>query len=169
MSYYSTALRHFALTLYYIICVGHKGLNVGYKSVQQIASHKTSRIAALLRAFVKGQRAMAPTRRKLTRRWLITPRGDKETWSADTLAEWLRTAYAATDCLSPEGFRWTSHNLRKRGASAAHAILARLTDTRFAGGRGTTSNVFEAKYIDFTMHLSPVAWLFSVFFEGHPH
>ena len=71
--------------------------------------------------------------------------------SAGTLTGWIRTAYTPTECLPPEGFTWTSHNLRKGAASAAHAIGARLTDIRFAGGWATTSNVFQLKYIDFTM------------------
>ena len=95
-----------------------------------------------------------------SRRWSITPREEKEMWSADTLAEWLRAAYTADDWPPPEGFNKTSHSLRKEDASAVHAIGARLTDICFAGGWETTSNVLEAKYIDFTMHLSLDAWLF---------
>jgi hypothetical protein len=139
---------------------GHKGLNAGYRNVRQIAIREAPRIAALLRAFFKGQRSMGPAGDKLSRRWSITTREDKEVWSADTLTEWLRAAYTAADCLPPEGFSWTSHSLRKGAASAAHAIGARLTDIRFAGGWATTSNVLEAKYIDFTMQPSPAAWLF---------
>ena len=82
-------------------------------------------------------------------------------WFADTLTEWLRTAYTAAECLPLEGFSWTSDSLRKGAASKAHAIGARFTYIRFAGGWATTSNVLEAKYIDFTMHPSPaIAWLF---------
>ena len=139
---------------------GHKGLNAGYRNTRQIATHKAPRIAALLRAFFKGQRSMGPAREKLSRRWSITPREEREMWSADTLTEWLRAAYTAAECLPPEGFSWTSHSLRKGAASAAHAIGARLTDIRFAGGWATTSNVLEAKYIDFTMQPSPAARLF---------
>jgi hypothetical protein len=53
-----------------------------------------------------------------------------------------------------------SHSLRKGAASAAHAIGARLTDIRYAGGWSTNSTVLEAKYIDFTMQPSPAAWIF---------
>ena len=64
---------------------GYKGLNAGYMNVRHITSHEAPRITALLRAFLKEQRAMALTRGKLTRRWGITPRENKEMWSADTL------------------------------------------------------------------------------------
>ncbi len=47
---------------------GHKGLNAGYKNIRQIATHEVPRIAALLRAFFKGQRSLKPARKKLTRR-----------------------------------------------------------------------------------------------------
>jgi hypothetical protein len=60
----------------------------------------------------------------------------------------------------PEGFSWTSHNLRKGAASASNAIQVHLTDIRFAGGWATNSTVLEAKYIDFAMRPTPVAWIF---------
>jgi hypothetical protein len=138
----------------------YKGPNTGYRNIRQIPTLKPPRIAALLRAFFQGQRSMKPATDKPSNRWSITPREEKELRSADTLTEWLRTAYTAAQCLPPEGFNWTSHSLRKRAASAALAIGARLTDIRFAGGWATTSNVLEAKYIDFTMHPSPAARLF---------
>ena len=122
---------------------------------------RSPRIADLLRAFFKDKRSMGPAGEKLSRRRSITLQEEKEMWSADTLTEWLRAAYTAADSLPPEGLnRWTSHSLRKGAASAAHAIGARLTENRFAGGWATTSNVLEAEYIDFTMQPSPAAWLF---------
>jgi hypothetical protein len=139
---------------------GHKGLSAGYINVRQIAVLKAPRIAALPSAFFKGQRSMGPSGEKLSCRYSITPQEENEMWSADTLTEWLRAAYMATDSLPPEGFNWTSHNLRKGAASEAPAIGARLTDIRFAGGWATTSNVLEAKNIDFTMQPSPAARLF---------
>jgi len=63
-------------------------------------------------------------------------------------------------CLTPAGFYWTSHSLRKGAASAAYAIGARLTHIRYVGGWSTNSKVFEAKYIDFTMRPSLAAWIF---------
>ena len=149
---------------------GHKRLNAGYKNVRQIAVLKAPRITALLRAFFKGKRSMGPAGEKLSRRWSITPREEKEMlYFADTLTEWLRAAYTAADCLPPEGFSWTSHSLRKEAASVAHAIGARLTDIRFAGGWVTTSNVLEDKYIDFTTQPSPVARIvFGYLLKDHP-
>ena len=85
---------------------GHKGLNTGYINIRQIPTLKAPRIPALLRAFFRGQRSMRPAGDKPSRRWSITPREDKEMWSADTLTEWLRTAYTAAQCLPPEGFRY---------------------------------------------------------------
>ncbi len=60
----------------------------------------------------------------------------------------------------PEGFSWTSHNLRKGVASASNAIGARLTDIRYAGGWSTNSTVLEAKYINFAMLPTPATRLF---------
>ncbi len=137
-----------------------KGLMAGYKSVRQIASHEVPRIVALLGAFFKGQQLMAELRGNLTRRWSISLRKDKETWSALTLSKWLRIAYTSRASLPSKGFSLNSHNLRKGVASAAHAIVACLADIRFAGGWATTSNVLEAKYIDFTIQPSADARLF---------
>ena len=60
----------------------------------------------------------------------------------------------------PEGFTWTSHNLRKGSASVANAIGVHLTDIRYAGGWSTNSTVMEAKYIDFAMLPTTAARLF---------
>jgi hypothetical protein len=139
---------------------GRKGLNAGYRNVRQIATYEAPRIAALLRAFFKGQAAMSHPRGQLARRWSISPREDVEVWSALTLTDWLRAAFTAAGHLPPEGFSWTSHSLRKGAASAANAIGARLTDIRYQGGWATNSNVLEAKYIDFTMQPSEAARLF---------
>ncbi len=109
-------------------------------------------VAFFTRAEAMGQR---------TRRWAITLAEDRELWSADSLYGWLKAAYTAAKCLPPEGFAWTSHSLRKGAASDAHAIGARLTDIRYAGGWPTNSTVLEAKYIDFAMQPSPAAWIFS--------
>ncbi len=113
---------------------GRKGLNAGYKNIRQIASNEAPRIAALPRAFFEGQASMAHPRGRLARRWSITPRDDLEVCSALTLTDWLQTAYATAGNSPPEGFSWTSHNLRKGAASAANAIGARLTNIRYQGG-----------------------------------
>ena len=55
---------------------GRKGLNAGYNNVRQIATYEAPRIAALLRAFFKGQASMAHPRGQLARRWSISPRED---------------------------------------------------------------------------------------------
>ena len=60
--------------------------------------------------------------------------------------------YTASRCLPPEGFAWTSHNLRNGATSATYAIGARLIVIRYAGGWFTSSTVLEAKYMDFTIH-----------------
>ena len=72
----------------------------------------------------------------------------------------LELAYQSCGLSPPEGFSWLSHSLRKGAASAAHAILVPLTTIRFMGGGATTSNVLEAKYIDYAMRASPAAFLF---------
>ena len=81
-------------------------------------------------------------------------------WSALTLTEWPRVAFTIAGHLPSEGFSWTSHILRKGAASAANAIRARLTNIRYQGGWAMSSNVLEAKYIDFTMQPSAASRLF---------
>jgi len=90
-------------------------------------------------------------------------------WSSLTLTDWLHAAYTTAGHSSPEGFSWTSHNLRKGAASAANAIGARLTDIRYQGGWATNSNVLEAKYIEFTMKPFAAARLyFGYLCKGNP-
>jgi len=73
-------------------------------------------------------------------------------------------------CHPPEGFSWTSHNLRKGVAFAANAIGVRLTDIRYVGGWSTNSTVLEAKNIDFAMLPTPAARLFFGYVcKGAPH
>ena len=73
-------------------------------------------------------------------------------------------------CHPPEGFSWTTHNLRKGAASAANAIGVRLTDIRYVGGWSTNSTVLEAKYIDFAMLPTSAARLFFGYLcKGTPH
>ncbi len=94
------------------------------------------------------------------RHWALGPSEDTTLWSADTLFGWLRDACNAVECHPPDGFSWTSHNLRKGAASAANAIGARLTDIRYIGGWSTNSNVLTSKYIDFAMRPTPAAHVF---------
>ena len=135
---------------------GKKNLSEGHMNSRQVPCSEVPRVAALLAAFFTRQGTMGQRKR----RWSLSPAEDSELWSADTLSEWLVAAYTAAKRLPPEGFAWTSHSLRKGAASAAHAIGARLTDIRYAGGWSTNSTVLEAKYIDFTMQPSPAAWIF---------
>ncbi len=81
----------------------------------------------------------------------------------------------AHDCLHssfvppPAGLAWTSHSLRKGDVSAAYAIGARLANIRYAGGWSTNSTVLEAKYIHFTMRVSPAACIFfGYLYKGRP-
>ena len=60
----------------------------------------------------------------------------------------------------PPRFLWTSHNIRKRDASAAYVIKIPITDIRFAGGWSTNSTVKESKYIDFTMRPTHAVLMF---------
>jgi hypothetical protein len=61
---------------------------------------------------------------------------------------------------TPDGFSWTSHNLRRGAASAAYAIGARLMDIRHVSGWSTISSVLDAKYVNFMMQSSPKARMF---------
>ena len=110
----------------------------------------------MLAAFFTWAWAMGPR----TRRWALAPVEETKLWTTKNLSRWLTTAYTTARCLPPAGFAWTSHNIRKGAPSAAYAIGARLMDIRYAGGWSTSSTVLEAKYIDFTMRPSPVAWIF---------
>ena len=144
---------------------GHKGLNAGYRNIRQIPTL----IAALLRAFFQGQSSMGPAGDKQSRRWSITPREEREMWSADTLTELLRTAFTAAKCPPRARGLQLDLTLRKGAASTSHAIGVRLTDIRCAGGWATTSNVLETKYIDFTIDaaLPGCAIILRIPPEGH--
>ncbi len=107
---------------------------------------------------------------KLLRRWTLGPSEDLELWSADKLSGWLLHACNAVQCHPPEGFSRASHKIHEGAAAAAHAIGARLTDIRYAGGWSTNSNVLESKYIDFAMLPTPAARLFFGYLcKGAPH
>ena len=133
---------------------GKKGVRT--KTVRQIHAANLLRVAELLRAYCKGS---AP-RGRFKRRWALSPSDDTAPWTATTVGDWLELAYQSCDLSPPGGFSWLSHSLRKGAASAAHAILVPLTTIRFMGGWATTSNVLEAKYIDYAMRASPAAFLF---------
>ncbi len=91
-------------------------------------------------------------------------------WSEDTVSGWLLEACKSIHCHPLNGFRWTSHILRKGTASAANAIGACLTDIRYVGGWSTYSTVLEAKYIDFATMPTPAAHLFFGYMcKGTPH
>jgi hypothetical protein len=107
---------------------------------------------------------------KHLKRLSLGPSEDVELWFADTLSGWLLHTCNVVQCHPPEGFNYTSHNLRKGDVSASHAIGARLTDIRCAGGWSTNSNVLEARYVDFAMLPTPAARLFFGYqCKGAPH
>ena len=133
-----------------------KSRRAGRRNIRQTRSAALPRVAALLRGFFRGTESMGLR----LRRWALAPEEDTAAWSAETVSDWLRVAYLATDHRPPEGFKWTSHSLRKGAASAAYAIKVPLADIKYAGGWSTTSTVLEAKYIDFSMEPTRAAFLF---------
>ena len=149
---------------------GKKALGAGLRNVRQIACSKAPRFATLLRAFFAGQHSMKGRNGQRLRRWSLGPSQDTALWSADTVSGWLLLACNAVLFHPPEGFRWTSHSLRKGAVSAANAIGVRLTDIRYVSGWSTNSTVLEAKYIDFAMLPTAAARLFfSYMCKGAPH
>jgi len=136
---------------------GHKARNKGHRTARQIAVLDAPRPAAALAAYFTGTATLG----HMKRRWALTPAEDAARWSAETLSGWLRASFTAAGHSPPNGFSRISHNLRKGVASASNAIPIRLTNIRFAGGWATNSTVLEAKYIDFAMRPTPVAWVFS--------
>jgi len=139
---------------------GKKALGAGRRNVRQIPCIKAPRFAALLRAVFAGQHTMKGRQGQRLRRWCLCPSEDTTLWSADTVSGWLLLTCNAVQCHPPEGFSWTSHNLRKVAASAANAIGVRLTDIRYVGGWSINSTLPEAKYIDFATLPTPAARLF---------
>ncbi len=81
-------------------------------------------------------------------------------WTASTITIWLQAALKAAGLSPPLGFNWTSHSLRKGGASETNAIKVLLNDIRCAGDWSTNSTALEAKYIDFAMPPSKAAYTF---------
>jgi hypothetical protein len=64
----------------------------------------------------------------------------------------------AVGATPPDGFKWTSHSLRKGAAFAASCIGAPLHVVKYMGGWAQNISVTEGKYIDPTVTQSPEAW-----------
>jgi hypothetical protein len=80
--------------------------------------------------------------------------------AASTLSAWLALALRTVNTAAPSGFKWTSHILRKRVASAASYIGAPFPVIKYMGGWAKSSSVTEGKHIDPTMTPTHAAWRF---------
>ena len=80
-------------------------------------------------------------------------------WTADTLTQWLRLACGLVAAAPPAGFSWTSHSLRKGGATAAHAAGVLLGVIRYRGGWSRASDVV-LDYIDPAVMNTPAGRFF---------
>jgi hypothetical protein len=90
----------------------------------------------------------------------MTAQEDEMKLTASTSTEWLQAALKAAGHSPPPRFNWTSHSPRKGAASTSNAIKVPLNDIRNARGWSTSSTVLKAKYIDFAMQPSKVAYIF---------
>jgi hypothetical protein len=84
--------------------------------------------------------------------WSFAPYENSGDWHANaTLSAWLLDIYTAVSATPPNGFKWTSHSLRKGAASVASCIGAPLHVVKYMGGWAKNNSVTEGKYIDPTM------------------
>ena len=75
------------------------------------------------------------------------------------MTAWLLNVYARLDEQPTPGYAWSSHSLRKGGASAASAIGVPLSTIRHIGGWAVASSVVN-QYIDPAVLASVGAWFF---------
>ena len=75
------------------------------------------------------------------------------------MTAWLLNVCARLDEQPPPGYAWSSHSLRKGGASAASAIGVPLSTIRHIGGWAVASSVVN-QYIDPAVLASAGAWFF---------
>ena len=108
---------------------GKNALKEGHKNTRQILIDDMPRATTAMQAFFSHTEK---TNKKCKRRWATTMHEEKCVWSATTSTEWLQLACKATRNNPPKGFSWTSHSLRKGGASAANSIKVPLNDIRYA-------------------------------------
>jgi hypothetical protein len=91
--------------------------------------------------------------------WSFAPYENAGDWQAAApLSAWLLDAYTAIGATLPQGFKWTSHSLRKCAASAASCIGTPLHVVKYMGGWAKNISVAEGKYIDPNMTPTPAAW-----------
>ena len=75
------------------------------------------------------------------------------------MTAWLLNVCARLNEQPPPGYAWSSHSLRKGGASAASAIGVPLSTIRHIGGWAVSSSVVN-QYIDPAVLASVGAWFF---------
>jgi len=94
-----------------------------------------------------------------TARWAISTSERHDRWTANTLTGWLSEVTMALQERPPEGYRWTSHSLRKGAATAAYSIGVTLQKIKHFGGWSTESSVV-LDYIDPTALAGRSEWFF---------
>lgn len=135
---------------------GARGVAPVRKPVHNLPVSAFADLADLLRYF-DAQRAAWQGGAQPAARWAVSDSEAASTWSADTLTEWLRLACDAAGFVPPDGFKWTSHSLRKGAATAAYAINVPLLKIKFMGNWAQESLVVH-RYIDVTAQPTPAAW-----------
>jgi predicted alpha/beta hydrolase family esterase len=76
-----------------------------------------------------------------TSRWEIDFSVKHEKWTANTLTRWLHEVTSEFHERPFEGFRWTSHSLRKGAATTAYIVGVTLQKIKYFSGWLAKSNV----------------------------
>mmetsp|Transcript_21463 Transcript_21463/g.51206 ORF Transcript_21463/g.51206 Transcript_21463/m.51206 type:complete len:594 (-) Transcript_21463:313-2094(-) len=134
-----------SFTFFCRTCKGFTGNNLKNKPLLQIPISANTRLAVLLRVW-KEKQALIFGKKQFSHFWQL-PHEIPEKWSADTVSRWLQQAAAQLNYAAPTGEKWSSHSLRKGGASAANAAGVNLALIRYLGAWAKTSHVV-LDYID---------------------
>ena len=126
-------------------CKGFGAVKLERHPLLQIPVAANRRLATVIRAW-QSCRDQAFGERSPSHFWQL-PGEDPRLWTADTVTSWLTQAAAWLGEAPEEGNKWTSHSLRKGGASAANAAGVSITLIRYLGGWSKTSHVV-LDYID---------------------
>ena len=126
-------------------CKGFGAEKLENHPLLQIPIEANQRLATILQAW-QTSRDRAFEERSPSHYWQL-PGEDPTLWTADTVTSWLQQAAAWLGEAPEEGQKWTSHSLRKGGASAANAAGVSITLIRYLGGWSKTSHVV-LDYID---------------------
>ena len=148
-----------AVTLYPAFLKGKRRDPAGRKPVYTLPVRHQPEVAALLRAYILGREHLASSMRVAVPEMFWVLPGERVTPGAALVTQWLQVACASVGAAPPPGFTWSSHSLRKGGATAAYHAGVPLGTIRYLGAWAKHSAVVN-DYIDFAAQNTPAGAFF---------